>query len=57
MELATVNDKNPGGDTGLDAVCPAVALDGTDGKTWRRRASRGLFPNHCFKGFYDNAIF
>jgi hypothetical protein len=32
MELATVNDENPCGDRGLDAVCPSVAIDGTDGK-------------------------
>ena len=39
MELATVNDKNPCGDRGLDAVCPPVAIDGTDGEKWRRRES------------------
>ena len=39
MELATVNDENPCGDRGLDAVCPPVALDGTDGEKWRRRES------------------
>ena len=37
MGLATVNDENPCGDRGLDAVCPPVALDGTDGEKWRRR--------------------
>ena len=31
-ELATINDGNPCGDRGLDAVCPSVAIDGTDGK-------------------------
>ncbi len=36
MELATVNDENPCGDRGLDAVCPPVAIDGTDGEKWRR---------------------
>ena len=39
MELATVNDENPCGDRGLDAVCPPVAIDGTDGEKWRRRES------------------
>jgi len=39
MELATVNDDNPCGDTGLDAVCPPVAIDGTDSEKWRRRES------------------
>ena len=39
MELATVNDENPCGDKGLDAVCPSVAIDGTDGEKWRRRES------------------
>ena len=39
MELATVNDENPCGDRGLDAVCPPVALDGTDREKWRRRES------------------
>ena len=39
MELATVNDGNPCGDRGLDAVCPPVAIDGTDGEKWRRRES------------------
>ena len=39
MELATVNDENPCGDRGLDAVCPPVAIDGTDGEKWRRRDS------------------
>ena len=39
MELATLNDENPCGDRGLDAVCPPVALDGTDGEKWRRRES------------------
>ena len=39
MELATVNDENPCCDRGLDAVCPPVALDGTDGEKWRRRES------------------
>ena len=39
MELATVNDENPCGDRGLDAVCPPVTLDDTDGKKWRRRES------------------
>jgi hypothetical protein len=39
MELATVNDENPCGDRGLDAVCPSVAIDGTDGEKWRRRES------------------
>jgi hypothetical protein len=39
VELATVNDENPCGDRGLDAVCPPVAIDGTDGEKWRRRES------------------
>jgi len=39
MELATVNDENPCGDRGLDAVCPPVAIDGTDGEKWGRRES------------------
>ena len=39
MELATVNDESPCGDRGLDAVCPPVTLDGTDGEKWRRRES------------------
>ena len=39
MELATVNDENACVDRGLDAVCPPVALDGTDGEKWRRRES------------------
>ena len=39
MELATVNDENPCGDRGSDAVCPPVAIDGTDGKKWRRQES------------------
>ena len=39
MELATVDDENPCGDRGLDAVCPPVAIDGTDGEKWRRRES------------------
>ena len=39
MELATLNDETPCGDRGLDAVCPPVALDGTDGEKWRRRES------------------
>ena len=39
MELATVNDENPCGDRGLDAVCRPAALDGTDGEKWRRRES------------------
>jgi len=38
-ELATVNDENACVDRGLDAVCPPVALDGTDGEKWRRRES------------------
>ena len=38
-DLATVNDENPCGDRGLDAVCPPVAIDGTDGEKWRRRES------------------
>ena len=37
MELATVNDETPSGNRGLDAVCPPLALDGTDGEKWRRR--------------------
>ena len=45
MELATVNDENPCGDRGLDAVCPPVAIDGTDGEKWRRRESN-LPRNH-----------
>jgi hypothetical protein len=57
MELATVNDENPCGDRGLDAVCPSVAIDGTDGEKWRRRASRDPFTNPAFTGVYDNAIF
>ena len=44
MELATVNDENPCGDRGLDAVCPSVAIDGTDGEKWRRRESN---PRLC----------
>ena len=44
MELATVNDENPCGDRGLDAVCPPVAIDGTDGEKWRRRESN---PRLC----------
>ncbi len=36
MELATVNDANPCGDRGLDAVCPPVALDRTKDEKWRR---------------------
>ncbi len=39
MELATVNDENPCGDRGLDAVCPSLALDGTKDEKWRRRES------------------
>ena len=39
MELATVNDENPCGDRGLDAVRPPVAIDGTDSEKWRRRES------------------
>jgi len=39
MELAAVNDENPCGDRGLDAVCPPLAIDGTDGEKWRRRES------------------
>ena len=39
LELATVNDENPCGDRGLDAVCPPMAIDGTDGEKWRRRES------------------
>ena len=39
MELASVNDENPCGDRGLDAVCPSLAIDGTDGEKWRRRES------------------
>ena len=39
MELATVNDENPCGDRGSDAVCTPVAIDGTDGKKWRRQES------------------
>ncbi len=39
MELATVNDETPCGDRGLDAVCPPVSIDGTDGEKWRRRES------------------
>ncbi len=42
MELATVNDDNPCGDRGLDAVWPPVALDDTDGKKWRRPESNPL---------------
>ena len=51
MELATVNDENPCGDRGLDAVCPPVALDGTDGEKWRRRESnpRVLFSDCASK--------
>ena len=30
MELATVNDENPCGDRGLDAVCPSVTIEDTD---------------------------
>ena len=43
MELATVNDDNPCGDGGLDAVCPPVAIDGTDSEKWRRRESNPAF--------------
>jgi len=43
MELATVNDDNPCGDRGLDAVCPPVAIDGTDSEKWRRRESNPAF--------------
>ena len=39
MELANVNDENPCGDRGLDAVWPHLALDATDGEKWRRRES------------------
>jgi len=39
MELATVNDENPCGDRSLDAVCPSLANDATDGEKWRRRES------------------
>jgi hypothetical protein len=39
MELATVNDENPCGDRGLDAVCPPVALDRSKDEKWRRRES------------------
>ena len=39
MELATVDDAPACGDRGLDAVCPPVAIDGTDRKKWRRRES------------------
>ena len=39
MELASLNDENPCGDRGLDAVCPPVAINGTDGEKWRRRES------------------
>jgi hypothetical protein len=45
MELATVNDENPCGDRGLDAVCPPVAIDGTDGEKWRRRESNPYLVN------------
>ena len=37
--VATVNDENPCGDRGLDAVCPSLALDGTKDEKWRRRES------------------
>ena len=57
MELATVNDENPCGDRGLDAVCQPLALDGTKDKKWRRRVSRGPFTNPYFTGVYDNTIF
>ena len=39
MELATINDEHPCGGRGLDAVCPPLAIDGTDGEKWRRRES------------------
>ena len=39
MELASVNDENPCGDRGLDAVCPSLAIDGTDGEKLRRQGS------------------
>ena len=39
MERTTVNDENPCGDRGLDAVCSSLAIDGTDGEKWRRRES------------------
>ena len=57
MELATVDDENPCGDRGLDAVRPPVAIDGTDSEKWRRRASRGPFANPYFTVVYDNTIF
>ena len=46
MELATVNDENPCGDRGLDAVCQPLALDGTKDKKWGRRESNACphFP-------------
>ena len=50
MELATVNDENPCGDRGLDAVCPPVAIDGTDGEKWRRRESNPRV-HFCYTGF------
>ena len=50
MELATVNDEDPRGDKGLDAVCPPVAINGTDGKKWRRRES-----NPCPETFYRDS--
>jgi len=46
MELATVNDENPCGDRGLDAVCPPVALDSTKDEKWRRRESNEC-PHLC----------
>jgi len=59
MELATVNDENPCGDRGLDAVCPPVALDGTDGEKWRRGdgLATGLgISNPCFMDQLDRKL-
>ena len=39
MELAAVNDENPFGSRGLDAVCQTLALAGSKGKNWWRRES------------------
>ena len=45
MELATVNDENPCGNRGLDAVCQPLALDGSKDKKWRRRESNPRFQS------------
>jgi hypothetical protein len=48
MELPRVNDEDPCGDRGLDAVCPPVAIDGTDGNKWRRPESNPRVQSHNF---------